>query len=126
MEEWGQLPELNSILFMVKREEKLKTGGKKRSNEWPKVRKAWLAKHPKCYICGSKTKIEVHHCRPFNVFPESELDINNLITLCESQKTINCHLIFGHWKNYRLKYNPHVKEDAKIWRKRILLNKKMI
>lgn len=102
-----------------------KLGGKKRSSKWPKVRKAWLKKHPKCAICEGTVHLNVHHKAPFNLFPDLEEKESNLITLCEGKKTVNCHLIFGHWGNFQLKYNPHIDDDTRMWRARILLKKKM-
>jgi len=99
--------------------ERQKTHGKKRSREWPRVRKAYLAKHPRCFLCLGSKKITVHHRLPFHLSPELELDEKNLITLCEGKGTINCHLVFGHWGNFRTKYNPDIENDSKIWRKRL-------
>ena len=89
---------------------------KKRSSKWPSVRKQHLEKFPTCAVCGGTKKIEVHHIQPFHKKPEFELDSNNLITLCESKSKggLNCHLIFGHFSDYK-NINPSVVEDAKIW-----------
>lgn len=74
----------------------------KRSKEWPGVRRFYLDNHPMCEVCGGNEKLEVHHIKPFHLFPELELDYDNLITLCESKKYgINCHLFIGHRGNYR-------------------------
>ena len=83
----------------------------KRSNKWERVRKQYLKEHPICSVCGSKKKVEVHHLLPFHMHPESELDLSNLISLCESRKTVNCHLLFGHGLNYR-DYNPDCLKDV--------------
>lgn len=98
--------------------EKDKTNGKKRSKDWPKVRAAYLKKHPKCFLCLGTKKITVHHRMPFHLDPSLELREGNLITLCEGKSTLNCHLVFGHWGNFRTKYNPHIEDDARVWRKR--------
>lgn len=98
--------------------ELLKTGGLPRSAAWPKVRKAYLAKHPKCFVCLGTKEITVHHRLPFHIDPTLELEEKNLITLCEGKSTLNCHLIFGHWGNFAKKYNPHIERDARTWRKR--------
>lgn len=85
---------------------------KRRSSRWRKVRKSFLRKNPQCYVCGSTTRLEVHHKIPFHVAPELELDISNLMTLCENKKYgINCHLLIGHCGSYR-KYNKNVEQDA--------------
>lgn len=99
--------------------ELLKTHGKKRSNQWAKVRATYLKKHPRCFICLGEKKITVHHKLPFHLDPTLELKESNLITLCEGKSTLNCHLIFGHWNNFAKKYNPHIEEEAKIWRRRL-------
>lgn len=91
----------------------------KRSNEWPKVRKAHIAKFPCCAVCGGKVKVEVHHIKPFHIHPELELDPANLLTLCEGKKTVVCHLVFGHFGNYIHKYNENIKTEAVEWYKRL-------
>src|SRR5512135_3581631 len=83
--------------------------GMKRSNKWPKVRAAHLAKHPACEVCGGNEKLEVHHKRPFHLHPDLELDPKNLITLCESKHGgVNCHLFVGHLGNFK-SFNADVK-----------------
>lgn len=82
----------------------------KRSGQWRTVEKHFLETNPVCALCGSKTRLNVHHKKPFHVFPEFELDLNNLITLCMSRK--ECHLIVGHLNSFK-KYNPNIDEDIK-------------
>lgn len=82
---------------------------KRRSSKWDDVRDAYIAQHNTCAACGSKEKLEVHHIVPFHIDPSKELDINNLITLCETSS--RCHLDIGHLGNFR-KANPDVKEHA--------------
>jgi len=106
--------------------EKAKTHGKARSKEWPKVRKDYLKKHPKCFICLGITHLNVHHVQSFASHPELELEESNLITLCENKGGgINCHLAFGHLGNFK-SINKDVREDAKIWRLKILNRPKLI
>lgn len=89
--------------------------GAKRSNLWQKIRRDFLKLNPICAVCGGKEKLEVHHIVPFHVDPSLELDLKNLITLCESKKKgSNCHLLFGHLGDYK-KFNKDVIKDAKIW-----------
>ena len=83
----------------------------KRSSKWAKVRKGYLKFNPRCAVCESKKKIEVHHLMPFQLRSDLELDEKNLITLCESKKSVNCHLLFGHGLNYR-DYNPDCPKDV--------------
>lgn len=85
----------------------------KRSNRWDDVRDAFIDKHPTCAACGSRAMLNVHHIRPFHLFPHMELVEDNLITLCEGQ-VINCHLLFGHLRNWG-SYNPDVVKDAAEW-----------
>lgn len=105
--------------------EQQKTHGIPRAKEWPKLRGKWLKHYPRCALCGGKEKITVHHIRPFHLHPELELDNTNLITLCEGKKVVNCHLVFGHFGNFRTKYNANVKEMVNIWRPRLMSKKKM-
>jgi 5-methylcytosine-specific restriction protein A len=95
-----------------------------RSPHWSSVRKHHLALHPKCAVCEDTAKLEVHHIKPFHLYPELELEPNNLITLCESKSYgIICHLLIGHNGNYR-SINPNVLEDVDIWNKKLKLAKK--
>ena len=98
--------------------ERQKTQGQKRSAKWPSVRKEHLRTHGTCAVCGGKQKLNVHHILPFHLDRQKELDAENLITLCEGNSTINCHLRFGHWGNFARKYNPCIREDAAKWSKR--------
>jgi len=103
------------ITTIIKKVRKLKdpgSQGEKRSGQWPKVRKEHLEKNPACAACGGNNKIEVHHCEPFHLDPSKELDENNLITLCEANKWLNCHLCLGHGGSYKA-FNPDVRKDAK-------------
>jgi 5-methylcytosine-specific restriction protein A len=91
-----------------------------RSGKWRSVRAAHLKRHPKCYVCLGKKKVEVHHKKPFHLHPALELDPKNLITLCENDNDgINCHLAFGHLGNFK-SYNVDVTADAAEWRMKIL------
>jgi 5-methylcytosine-specific restriction enzyme A len=93
--------------------------GHARSGHWPTVRKHFLESHPTCAVCGGKEKLEVHHLKPFHTHPSLELDPNNFITLCESEKNgVNCHLLFGHLGNFKA-INSNVMDDSKIWLERI-------
>jgi hypothetical protein len=94
--------------------------GNTRSNKWPAVRKAHLKNNPTCAACGGKSKLEVHHIKPFYIEPSLELDLTNLITLCESKSYgVVCHLHYGHLGNYK-KVNPDVVKDSAIWKKKLL------
>ena len=82
----------------------------KRSSKWRKVRKAHIQKQWWCRYCGNLNNLEVHHIQPFHLYPELELDEDNLITLCEGMFK-ECHLKQGHLGNYK-KYNPDIKKIA--------------
>lgn len=90
----------------------------KRSPHWGTVRDAHLKKHPHCAVCGNTRKQNVHHIQPFHLRPDLELDPSNLITLCESRASMNCHIIFGHCDNWRL-INPNVVMDTDKWRHKL-------
>jgi 5-methylcytosine-specific restriction protein A len=85
-----------------------------RSAKWPKVRKDWLRDNPACAACGSVKDLQVHHKRPFHLFPAEELVRSNLITLCETMG-VEHHFRIGHTvsgKSSWLLYNPNVVRDA--------------
>ena len=89
----------------------------KRSSKWRKVRRQFLKKNPRCAVCGSRHRLEVHHIVPFHVDPSKELDPSNLITLCENKKYgINCHLLVGHRGSYR-DFNKNIHEDVSLLKK---------
>jgi len=81
-----------------------------RSTKWRKVRKTFLKTHPLCAGCGREVNLEVHHIKPFHLFPELELKQDNLIVLCEEKDT-KCHLMLGHRGNWRTD-NPDVVLDS--------------
>jgi hypothetical protein len=80
-----------------------------RSPHWPAVEHAYLKLHPVCECCGTKNKLNVHHKKPFHLFPQFELDPTNLITLCMEKE---CHIKLGHGDNFK-DYNPNVVDDVK-------------
>lgn len=75
-----------------------------RSSKWAKVRSEHLKLSPVCRACSSAKSLEVHHIKPFHLYPDLELVRSNLVTLCKS-----CHLVLGHLKDYDLE-NPRVIE----------------
>ena len=64
-----------------------------RSPQWQTLRKYYLISNPRCEYCGTKEKLEVHHIKPFHLFPEDELNWGNLCTLCAKH-----HFEIGHKK----------------------------
>jgi hypothetical protein len=102
-----------------------KPDDEKRSSHWPAVRAAHLKDHPGCAVCGDTKHVNVHHIHPFHLHPQLELDPENLITLCEDEHYVNCHLFIGHLGNFH-GYNPAVIADAAEWRKKMLDNQARI
>jgi 5-methylcytosine-specific restriction protein A len=96
-----------------------------RSSHWPKVRAEYLEQHPTCEVCGATEKLNVHHILPFHLHPQLELDPDNLITLCEDEAYVNCHLFVGHLANFR-GYNPDVVKDAAEWNAKLKANQERI
>lgn len=85
--------------------------GDKRSSEWENVRNVFIKEHPVCGLCGTGKDLQVHHIRPFHLYPELELDPGNLIVLCVSKYWgFSCHLIAGHGCNFNNE-NPWILED---------------
>lgn len=80
--------------------------GAARSGKWSEVRRDFLKLHPTCEACGVESDLNVHHIKPFNQFPELELEPTNLITLCRKHHFEVGHL--GNWKSA----NATVREDA--------------
>lgn len=86
--------------------------GLARSPEWPALERAHLQQEPACRACGYRGPgIQVHHIKPFHLYPQLELDPNNLITLCEVRGRDH-HLLLGHLDDWE-SYNPNVREDVK-------------
>lgn len=77
---------------------------KKRSSRWRSVREQHLKECPRCEACGDDKNLEVHHLKPYHLFPELELEKSNLMTLCcHGIGGMNCHLVYGHcghWSSY--------------------------
>lgn len=92
--------------------EPIMVAGKTRSPHWPHERDLFLKTNGKCACCGATKLLNVHHKKPYHLFPELELVHDNFITLCESP-THNCHFILGHCLDWTA-YNPRVEELVKI------------
>jgi hypothetical protein len=89
------------------------------SDQWPALKKRHLIRRPKCEVCGATRNRTVHHIKPIHLFPELELEPENLITLCEGGKRgANHHLFVGHLMDY-MSYNANVLTDVAIWNERI-------
>lgn len=79
-----------------------------RSSKWSSFAKEVIKDHPYCSSCGDTRQLHVHHIKPFHLYPELELEKDNVIVLCMKFK---CHFIVGHLKNWK-SWNNHVKEMA--------------
>ena len=93
----------------------------KRSPLWRDLRNAFIKDHPFCAVCGATEKLEVHHKRPFHMFPELELVKSNLTTLCRGSGRFgmkSCHRFFGHHGRWK-KMNPDIDSDAARWREKL-------
>lgn len=78
--------------------------GRSRSSLWPALRKRLIEEHPFCAVCGGQDFLEVHHKKPFHLWPELELDPDNCCVLCDAPG-LNCHLRVGHLRSWS-SYNP--------------------
>ena len=106
-------------------EEAVRTIGHGRSGHWPAVEKAFRKLHPQCVCCvvPSTKHVQIHHLFPFHYCvalgrPDLELDMRNLITLCEWPSHSTCpdhHLIVGHLDDFKSS-NLEVAEDAHLFR----------
>lgn len=93
--------------------------GAKRSSKWRKFRDEQL-KGKSCALCGGSRSLTLHHVIPFHLAPDLELDPDNCIVLCEAKRYgINCHLLAGHWGNWR-RINPYVEGFAKMFNQIII------
>lgn len=93
-----------------------------RSGKWHKVEKEHLEANPACAVCGDLKSVQVHHIFPFHYCvalgrPDLELDLKNLITLCETSKERseqNHHLLIGHYDDFKSS-NLDVVKDSKAY-----------
>jgi hypothetical protein len=100
-----------------------RTIGRGCSPEWPKVEKAFRAIHPQCVACIVKSvaHVQIHHRFPFHYCialgrPDLELDVRNLITLCEWKTPApNHHELVGHLADWQSS-NLNVASDALVFR----------
>lgn len=101
---------ISTIGSLVKDSVRTQGVANKRSPHWPACEKAHLKAQPTCQACGSGHSLQVHHMKPFHLYPALELDPTNLLTLCENS-VLNCHLKIGHLDNWK-NYNASVVSDA--------------
>ncbi len=92
-----------------------------RASEWVYVRNEFVRRHPRCEACGGSYNLNVHHIKPFHLYPELELDEGNLITLCREH-----HFRIGHDPDGKgpakpnwSASNPNVRSDAANMRSKV-------
>ena len=62
-----------------------------------------------CRRCKSIEHLEAHHIKPFNVFAEEGLDIDNGITLCyPCHKEATLILKERYWKNHKYRKDKDI------------------
>ena len=106
---------LQFLLYKWQNRESLKTFGAVRDRRWRGVRAEHLKENSICAVCSTNEDLEVHHCVPFHIDKNQELNPDNLITLCQKN---NCHLRFGHLYSFK-SWNENIKEDAKLFSEKI-------
>jgi 5-methylcytosine-specific restriction endonuclease McrA len=82
----------------VKRHIARRKYNERKMNGWDEIRrKILLRDNSTCQICGSKTKLHVHHIVPFSIVNCHEAD--NLVTLCDTchHKIHSIHNYYGLW-----------------------------
>lgn len=105
---------LETLLELYEENKAERTLGAKRSPEWSKTKREFEKLYPKvCEFCGTTKKMNLHHLKPFNLFPDLENDFNNLLWACR-----DCHFIFCHLKFWG-SYDLNAKETAKWYRGKI-------
>jgi hypothetical protein len=71
-----------------------------------------------CCLWSIKS-LEVHHIEPVHLNPDRELDPSNLITLCSDP----CHIVFGHFMDYK-SWNINVVKDCSVYYNKCTLKPK--
>lgn len=117
------LKSLKHTIRKAKSQIREKQKEKTRSSKWGDLRDEFVASNAECAACGTKNHLQVHHVKPFHDFPELELDVNNLITLCMDVN--ECHINIGHGDSFRFS-NPNVREDAEKFRTSTEADRKLI
>ena len=93
--------------------------GAVRSPKWKRFAKDYLSAHPTCEMTGTTKKVRPHHILPVHLYPELELDPENVMSLSDAKiGGVKPHLFCGHLGFFGA-YNPNVREDAQIWLKKI-------
>ena len=91
-----------------------RTFGALRSSQWKIVRRINIKDY--CELCevkgGLLRPLELHHVKPYHLFPELELEPSNFITVCRP-----CHLRYAHLSSFH-SYCLDIKELAREWQER--------
>jgi 5-methylcytosine-specific restriction enzyme A len=85
-----------------------------RSPHWPALERDVVKEEWQCRACGATAGLEVHHVRPFHLYPELELTRANLMVLCR-----RCHWLLGHGSKSWSDWIPTAPADAAAMRRRI-------
>ena len=81
-----------------------------RHSKWPALVKRFKAEKRTCVVSGLKTTLEVHHLKPYHLFPELELEWDNLRLIARP-----FHYLFGHFCNWT-DYNPDFDLQVETYR----------
>jgi len=76
--------------------------------KWRKTRNAFYKLNKTCAMCNATKDIQVHHIKPWHLYPEERYSYENLVSLC-----LPCHFRFGHGRNWKA-HNPIVVDMAEI------------
>ncbi len=83
-------------------------GGVPRSPKFAKLAKEFIKeKGGKCEATGVSFDLEVHHIKPYHLYPELELEKSNLIVLTHWIHFFLAHL--GRWASWNEKIVEHAK-----------------
>jgi hypothetical protein len=84
------------------------------SQQWKmtKAKKLYVTEFNECEVCGYQKGLEVHHVKPVHLFPDLSCEPTNFITLCDGISNNMCHRKYGHFYDFRNKFNPLIREYA--------------
>lgn len=91
-----------------------------RSPKWSSLRDRFTKEKKRCAISGLETDLEVHHVKPFHLFPDLELEWDNLCLL-----TRPIHYLVGHcckWSYYNARFPQHLDQ----WRENVAAARKAV
>jgi len=80
--------------------------------EMTKAKRAYVKEHGECAICGNTKDLEVHHIVPVHIDPTMACSPENFVSLCD-WRNHGCHYVFGHYRNFRTKYNNDIVNFAR-------------